>query len=172
MLGKARRNAEQYRDQSGLDNIEFRLGEIEHLPLPDNSVDCVISNCVINLSPDKPQVWREVFRVLKPGGRVAISDMALLKDLPPDIRELAEALVGCVAGAVKVAETEAMAREAGFKHVACETHGEYVEAMKGHKGGLYDRIEAALPEGEQPSDYIVSLLVTGRKPKPGCCCEA
>ena len=82
MLAKARRNLTAYREQTGLDNVDFRLGEIEHLPVPDCSVDAVISNCVINLSPDKPQVWREIARVLKPGGRVAVSDMALLKPLP------------------------------------------------------------------------------------------
>src|SRR5262249_59944424 len=99
MLRKARQNIAVYRERSGLNNVEFRLGEIEHLPLPDNSVDVVISNCVINLSPDKLQVWREIARVLKPGGRVAISDLALLKPLPPEILKMIEALVGCVAGA-------------------------------------------------------------------------
>src|ERR1043166_2858014 len=82
MLARARKNAEEYRRSTGLDNVEFRLGEIEHLPVPDSSVDALISNCVINLSPDKPQVWREISRVLRPGGRVAVSDLALLKPLP------------------------------------------------------------------------------------------
>jgi SAM-dependent methyltransferase len=82
MLVKARRNLATYRERSKLDNVEFRLGEIEHLPVADGSVDVVISNCVINLSPDKPQVWREIARVLKPGGRVAVSDLALLRPLP------------------------------------------------------------------------------------------
>ena len=85
MVGKARRNAEGFRKRTGLDNVEFRLGEIEHLPVADASVDVVISNCVINLSPDKPQVWREVFRCTKPGGRVAVSDLALLKPLPEEV---------------------------------------------------------------------------------------
>src|SRR5262245_24938136 len=81
MVARARRNVASYREQTGLDNVEFRLGEIEHLPVADSSVDVVISNCVINLSPDKQQVWAEIARILKPGGRVAVSDIALLKPL-------------------------------------------------------------------------------------------
>src|SRR3989442_15947591 len=111
MLDKARNNTQGYRQTTGLDNVEFRLGEIEHLPLADASVDVVISNCVLNLSPDKPQVWREIARVLRPGGRVAVSDLALLKPLPAAIAQMVEALVGCVAGAVEVSETERMAKE-------------------------------------------------------------
>ena len=88
--------------------------------MADNSVDVVISNCVINLSPDKPQVWREIARVLKPGGRVAVSDLALLKPLPPAVAESVEALVGCVAGAVLVSETERMAKEAGLVEIVTE----------------------------------------------------
>src|ERR1017187_5833519 len=110
MLAKARQNAESYRQTTGLDNVEFRLGEIEHLPVADASVDAIISNCVINLSPDKPQVWREMSRVLKQGGRVAVSDIALLKPLPATVLKMVEAVVGCVAGAVLVSETEDFAR--------------------------------------------------------------
>src|SRR5207244_5944335 len=113
MLAKARRNVAAYSERTKLKNVEFRLGEIEHLPVADASVDVVISNCVLNLSPDKPQVWREIARVLKPGGRVAVSDLALLKPLPVAVGEMAEALIGCVAGAVLVSETERMARAAG-----------------------------------------------------------
>src|SRR3989442_14034601 len=101
MLDKARNNTQGYRQTTGLDNVEFRLGEIEHLPVADASVDVVISNCVLNLSPDKPQVWREIARVLRPGGRVAVSDLALLKPLPVAVVEMVEALIGCVAGAVR-----------------------------------------------------------------------
>src|SRR6267154_2070942 len=96
MLAKARKNIAAYRDRSGFENVEFRLGEIEHLPVADNSVDVVISNCVINLSPDKSQVWREIARVLNPGGRVAVSDIALLKPLPSAIGVMMQALIGCV----------------------------------------------------------------------------
>src|SRR5512136_1655742 len=117
MLAKARKNIASYRKHSGLDNVEFRLGEIEHLPVADASVDAVISNCVINLSPDKPQVWREIARVLKPGGRVAVSDLALLQPLPENVMCMVEALVGCIAGAVLVEETERMARAAGLEEI-------------------------------------------------------
>src|ERR1019366_6673257 len=117
MLGKARRNTASYREQTGLENVELRLGEIEHLPVEDKSVDAIIPNCVITLSPDKPQVWREIARVLKPGGRVAVSDLALLKPLPAAIVESVEALVGCVAGAVLVSDTERMAKNAGLTDI-------------------------------------------------------
>src|SRR4029079_19432807 len=90
MLAKARKNTAHYKKETGLENVEFRLGEIEHLPVADNSVDVIISNCVINLSPDKAQVWREIARVLKPGGRVAVSDIALLKPLPGEAIEAIE----------------------------------------------------------------------------------
>ena len=112
MLAKARKNIGQYRQRTGRDNVEFRLGEIECLPVPDNSVDVVLSNCVINLSPDKPKVWREIYRVLKYGGKVSVSDLALLKPLPDTVRDMAAALVGCVAGAVLVEETKALLEKA------------------------------------------------------------
>jgi len=164
MLAKARRNTTDYRRQTGLDNVEFRLGEIEHLPVPDASADVIISNCVLNLSPDKPQVWREIARVLKPGGRVAVSDMALLRPLPEDVRKLVEALVGCVAGAVLVHETERMAKEAGLTGVILKSKPQYVEAMTGFEDPLYQKIVEHLPKGAQPSEYITSLEVQACKP--------
>jgi SAM-dependent methyltransferase len=166
MLAKARRNIETYRKQTGLDNVEFRLGEIEHLPIADASVDVVISNCVINLSPDKPQVWREIERVLKPGSRVAVSDLALLKPLPPAIRELAEALVGCVAGAVLVEETRRMMCEAGLTDVELVSKPDYIQAKADWNDPLYRKIMEHLPSGVEPSDYITSLAATARK-RPG-----
>ena len=170
MLAKARRNIGPYRERSGLNNVEFRLGEIEHLPLADNSVDVVISNCVLNLSPDKPQVWREIARVLKPGGRVAVSDLALLKPLPPEILKMIEALVGCVAGAVLVSETEQMARDAGLAEIRLNPKKEYVQAMTDWNDPLYKRIVEHLPPGAGPADYITSLEVTARKPNSPKCC--
>ena len=163
MLGKARRNIAGYREQTGLDNVEFRLGEIEHLPVADSSVDVIISNCVINLSPDKPQVWREIARVLKPGGRVAVSDMALLKPLPADVLKMVEALVGCVAGAALAADTERMVRDAGLRDIVLKPKAQYVEAMTSFEDPLYQKIVAHLPAGSKPSDYIVSLEVQARK---------
>ena len=164
MIGRARRNAAAYRERTGLDNVEFRLGEIEHLPAADNSVDVVISNCVINLSPDKPQVWREVVRVLRPGGRVAVSDLALRKPLPTQVREMVEALVGCVAGAVLVEETERMARDAGLADLRLEQKADYVDAMADWNDPLYRKIAEHLPAGAKPADYVTSLNVTARKP--------
>jgi len=169
MLAKARRNLAFYREQTKLDNVEFRLGEIEHLPVADGSVDVIVSNCVINLSPDKEQVWREIARVLKPGGRVAVSDMALLRSLPTEVVELVEALVGCVAGAALASDTERWARAAGLTDIVLKSKPEYVEAMTGFEDPLYQQIVAHLPAGSKPGDYIVSLEVQARKPGGSCC---
>ncbi|MDR2695049.1 MAG: arsenite methyltransferase [Deltaproteobacteria bacterium] len=163
MLAKARGNIEQYRQRTGLDNVEFRLGEIECLPAPDASVDVVISNCVINLSPDKARVWREIFRVLKPGGKAAVSDLALLKDLPADIREMAAALVGCVAGAMRVDETGAMLEKAGFTSIVLTPKPDYVRRMQEWNDPLYGQIAETLPQGEEMADYVVSLNIEARK---------
>lgn len=111
MIDKARENAKK----GNYDNVEFRLGEIENLPAADNSVDVVISNCVINLAPDKGRVFKEAFRVLKPGGRLMISDIALLKELPDSIKNCVEAYVGCLAGAIMKDEYLAAIRAAGFQ---------------------------------------------------------
>jgi arsenite methyltransferase len=113
MIARARKNA---RD-AGYDNVEFRLGEIENLPVADGLVDVVISNCVINLVPDKSRAFAEVYRVLKPGGRLLISDIVLLRDLPEVIKESVQAYVGCVSGAVMKDEYIGVIKDAGFSHV-------------------------------------------------------
>jgi SAM-dependent methyltransferase len=164
MLAKARRNIGTYRNQTGLDNVEFCLGEIEHLPVADASVDVVISNCVINLSPDKPQVWREIARVLKPGGRVAVTDLALLKPLPAAVRDMVEALVGCVAGAVLVEETERMICDAGLTNIELVSKPDYIQAKADWNDPLYRKIMEHLPADTEPKDYITSLAVSARKP--------
>lgn len=164
MLAKARKNTQSYHQTTGLDNVDFRLGEIEHLPVADSSVDAIISNCVINLSPDKPQVWREIARVLKPGGRVAVSDLALLKPLPAEILESVEALVGCVAGAVLVSEVERMAREAGLTDITLNPKTAYVDGMVDWQDPVYQKIIARLPPGTKPGGYITSLEIKARKP--------
>lgn len=171
MIGKARRNTAAYRERTGLDNVEFRLGEIEHLPVADNSVDVVISNCVLNLSPEKAQVWRDIARVLKPGGRVAISDLALLKPLPEKVVGMIESLIGCVAGAALVNETRRMAEAAGLIHIVLTPKSDYVEKMMSWKDPLYRKIIELLPAGAKASDYITSLDVAAVKAeKPSSCC--
>ena len=117
MLAKARRNTPQYIKFSGLDNVEFRLGEIEHLPVADASVDVVISNCVINLVPDKARAFREIARVLKPGGRMMGSDMVLDRPLPEWVRESAQGYVACVSGALLREEYLRLIGEAGLQEV-------------------------------------------------------
>ena len=171
MLSKARRNAASYRARTGLDNVEFRLGEIEHLPLADASVDVVISNCVLNLSPDKPQVWREIARVLKPGGRVAISDLALLRPLPDEVRAMVEALIGCVAGAELVNATERSMRAAGLSNIELVPKPGYVAAMEHFSDPLYAKIAAALPAGTTVADYVTSLDIRALKSaaRAKCC---
>jgi len=164
MLSKARRNIASYTKQTGLSNVEFRLGEIEALPIADASVDVVISNCVLNLSPDKPRVWREIARVLKPGGRVAVSDLALVQPLPPSVVGDIQALIGCVAGAVLVEETRAMALAAGLAEIVLTPKPQYIDAMTNWEDPLYRAIIAKLPAGSRTSDYITSLDVTARKP--------
>lgn len=164
MVSKARRNVSSYATQTGFSNVEFRLGEIENLPVADASVDVVISNCVLNLSPDKPRVWREIVRVLKPGGRVAVSDLALLRPLPDAVKADVEALVGCVAGAVLVNETRDMAAAAGLTQIVLNHKPQYIDAMTSWQDPLYIKIIKSLPAGSKPSDYITSLDVSARKP--------
>lgn len=163
MVTKARRNVASYTAQSGLSNVEFRLGEIEYLPVADASIDVVISNCVLNLSPDKPQVWREIARVLKPGGRVAVSDLALLRPLPESVKADIEALVGCVAGAVLVEESRAMAAAAGLSDIVLSPKPQYIDAMTDWQDPLYRKIMEQLPAGSKASEYVTSLDISARK---------
>jgi SAM-dependent methyltransferase len=171
MLAKARGNLAAYRARTGLDNIEFRLGEIEHLPVADASVDVVISNCVLNLSPDKAQVWREIARVLKPGGRVAISDLALQRALPESVRQSLEALVGCVAGAVPIEDVDRMMRAAGLVDLRLTPKPEYVRALESFEDPLYQKLAAELPTGTKASDFVTSLDIQARKrsARATCC---
>jgi arsenite methyltransferase len=149
MLARARANAEA----SGLANVEFRLGEIEHLPLPDASVDVVISNCVVNLSPDKPAVWGEVWRILRPGGRVAISDVVALAPLPAEIRRDLALHVGCVAGASTVAELVRMLRACGFEEVRIDVRGEESR-----------RFLESVPRGASLAGLVAAAAIEARKP--------
>jgi SAM-dependent methyltransferase len=124
----------------------------------------VISNCVINLSPDKPQVWREIARVLRSGGRVAVSDLALLRPLPKEVSESIQALVGCIAGAVLVQETKAMAEAAGLADIVLSSKPDHVDNMLSWSDPLYQELVAKLPAGAKASDYVTSLAIAARKP--------
>jgi arsenite methyltransferase len=119
MLDRARAGQQKL----GLTNVEFHQSTIDKLPLPDNSVDCVISNCVINLVPDKLAVFREILRVLKPSGRVALSDIALKQELPSEVKQSVEAYVGCISGAVLIDEYRSLFEEAGFGSVVVTDTG-------------------------------------------------
>jgi len=157
MLMKARANAASI----GAANVEFRLGEIEHLPVADNSADVVISNCVINLVPDKAQVFREAFRVLKTGGRLAVSDVINVRPLPAELRSDPTLLCGCVAGAAPGTEIEAWLAAAGFAGVRIAEKTESREPI------------SSWAPGRGIEDYIVSALIEARKPAEGeaACCE-
>jgi SAM-dependent methyltransferase len=148
MIEKARANAASWDH----DNVAFRLGEIEHLPVADASVDVVISNCVVNLSPDKPQVFREAFRALRPGGRLAISDIVLTADLPAEMRSDLDAITGCVGGAEPVASLEAMIEDAGFEDVRVEPKDDQ------------SFLEEWTADGDL-SDFLASATIEGRKPE-------
>lgn len=165
MIAKARKNLVAFQTQTGLKNVEFRLGEIEHLPAADNSVDVVLSNCVLNLSVNKAQVWHEISRILKPTGRVAISDIALLKPLPEVVAQSMEALVGCIAGAVLIEETKQFVRNAGLVDAVYTRRVEYVQAMKKLQDPLAEKIGSILPEGLDISDYITSMEIQAVKPQ-------
>jgi SAM-dependent methyltransferase len=188
MIERARRNA----DRQGLANVAFHLATIDRLPLADAGADCVISNCVINLAPDKPAVFREIFRILKPGGRVAVSDIALKRPLPPEVTQDILAYVGCIAGAIRIEEYERGLREAGFGAVqvvdtgkdlnayaqvegqagccspaaatACSTGLPVVEAGCGSGDGIHEGL-ADLLRRYNVNDYAASVQVYAVKPR-------
>ena len=150
MLSKARENAARM----AAGNVEFRLGEIEHLPVADNSVDVIISNCVINLSPEKAQVFKEAFRVLTPGGRLMISDVVATAEMPEALREKAAMLTGCVAGAAHVDRVRALLAAAGFQEIKIE--------LKDYSRQL---IREWFP-GRRAEDYVASADIEAVKPSP------
>jgi SAM-dependent methyltransferase len=148
MISKARGNAAA----AGTSNVSFRLGEIEHLPVADETADVIISNCVINLSPEKPDVFNEAFRVLKSGGRLAVADVITTAPLPDSVLQDLRAYTGCVSGAVSADDVEAMLEEAGFVDVRISPRDESRELAREWSSG------ASL------EDYVVSALIEARKP--------
>lgn len=151
MVTKARKNAELMQ----ADNVSFRLGEIEHLPVSDASVDVILSNCVINLSPDKEQVWREAFRVLKPGGRLSISDIVAIQPIPKDLQKRLALHTGCVSGAAEVEAIEANLVKSGFEQVTVRLRSESTNVI----GDWFP--------GSGAEEYVVSADIKAIKPS-GC----
>jgi arsenite methyltransferase len=153
MVTLARKNAAKHQTT----NVEFRLGEIEHLPVEDATADVIISNCVINLAPDKRAVYREAFRALRPGGRLAISDVVSLKALPATVADDVRALCGCISGAAQVGELDSILRELGFVDVRVEV----VAASR--------EVIAEWAPGQGLEDYVASAKITATRPGGACC---
>ena len=167
MLALARENQRK----AGLENVEFLKGEIEHIPLPDHSVDVIISNCVINLSGDKDQVLREAFRVLKPGGRFAVSDVVVRGDVPAAIRQNMELWVGCIAGALEDSQYVKKLATAGFESVEIEPTRIYdIEDARAFLSDQGVDVDAIAP---QVAGKFMGAFIRASKPeaccKPGCC---
>ncbi|MBW1981463.1 MAG: arsenite methyltransferase [Deltaproteobacteria bacterium] len=148
MVNRARENARQ----GDYTNVEFRLGEIEHLPVADNTADVIISNCVINLSPDKQSVFQEAYRILKPGGRLAISDVVATASLPPELRDDLQLLSRCIAGAVTPEEITGMLQRAGFREIRIQLQESSREVIKEWIPGI------------NAQDYVVSATIEAVKP--------
>lgn len=148
MISKARANAET----DGYDNVDFRLGEIEHLPVADASVDVIISNCVINLSPDKGSVFAEAYRVLRPGGRLAVSDVVAFAKVPDEVRGDMALLSSCISGAEEIGIVEKLLKDAGFEQVLVAPKGESKTFM------------AEWAPDTPITDYVVSATIEARKP--------
>jgi arsenite methyltransferase len=162
MLALARENQKK----AGVENVEFLKGEIEHIPLPDNSVDVIISNCVINLSADKERVLREAFRVLKPGGRLAVSDVVTRGPMPSEIRDRVLLWVGCIAGALEENEYRSKLAGAGFENISVEPTRIYrIEDARAFLTGHGIDVDAIAPDVD---GKFMSAFVRAVKPK-GCC---
>jgi arsenite methyltransferase len=162
MIEKARENARK----GNYENVEFRLGEIENIPLPDNSVDVVISNCVINLSPDKAKVFKEAFRVLKPGGRLMISDIVLLKELPDFIKNSVEAYVGCLSGAIMKEDYLKLMAEAGFPDIRIMDETSFpIECIANDPTAkaIIEDLEMPIEKAKEVTGSVASIKVRGVK---------
>src|SRR6202011_5917570 len=163
MLALARENQKR----AGVENDEFLKGEIESIPLPDNSVDVIISNCVINLSADKDRVLREAFRVLKPGGRFAVSDVVVRGPVPESVRQSMLLWVGCIAGALEEQDYRAKLMDAGFGEVTLEpTRIYHAEDAREFLTGQGIDVDAIVAEVE---GKFASAFIRGGKPKTNCC---
>lgn len=158
MLALARKNTEKFKASTGLGNVEFRKGRIEELPVEAGEVDIVISNCVINLSPDKAKVFREAFRALRQGGRLVVSDIVLDKPLPKDLKEDANLYTACIAGALPRAKYLQAIERAGFEDIE-------ILAKKGHAGGKVNGDPIIGPLGDRLMGVASSITVFARKPK-------
>lgn len=178
MIERAKANARHGPDGTPYGNVEFHLGQIDQLPLPDATADCVISNCVVNLATDKPAVFREIFRVLKPGGRVAISDIALRQPLPDELAGSVAAWVGCIAGAISIEEYQHGLQDAGFEQVKVIDSGADLNAYKlvaGQSGCCSPVMAAGQPGEAENSGVRAQSAALARKgftlevQSSGCC---
>jgi arsenite methyltransferase len=154
--------ARENQRKAGVGNVEFLKGDIENIPLPDRSVDVVISNCVINLSTDKPRALREAFRVLKPGGRLAVSDIVARGPIPEEIRRDAELWTGCIAGALEMGEYRAHLEEAGFERVEIEPTRVFRIGREGCCGGTRVEVDERGAAGAEPGTFMSAFIRAAR----------